>query len=66
MNPVTDPGLLGFASQAVCEMCHEHRALFRYELFSIRGSITGSCCLTCFPNLFRAAGDGETVKKIRR
>ena len=48
---------MGLAGQAVCEMCHGSIALFRYDLFSARGSLTGNCCLNCFPNLLRATTD---------
>ena len=54
MNAVADPNLPDLASQTVCEMCHGNAALFRYELFSTRASITGNCCLTCFLNVLRA------------
>jgi hypothetical protein len=63
VHAVTDLDLLGLASQTVCEVCHGNRALFRYELFSIRGSLTGNCCLTCFPTLLRATGDGARSGK---
>jgi hypothetical protein len=63
VNVVTDLELLGLASQTVCEMCHGNTAVFRYELFSTCGSITGNCCLTCFPNLLRTTGDDTRSAK---
>jgi hypothetical protein len=63
VNTVTDLDLLGLVSQTVCEVCHANTDLFRYELFSTRGSLTGNCCLTCFPTLLRATGDGARSAK---
>jgi hypothetical protein len=50
---VAGPDLLDFASQTICEMGHGNTALFRYELFSTRASITSNCCLACFLNVLR-------------
>jgi hypothetical protein len=68
VNALTDLDLLGLASQTVCEVCHRNTASFRYELFSTRGSITGNCCLTCFPNLLRATTDspGSVMEQAER
>jgi hypothetical protein len=60
MNAMTDLDWLGLALKTVCEVCHGNTASFRYELFSTRGSITGNCCLTCFPNLLRATTDSPS------
>jgi hypothetical protein len=57
---VTDRDLLSLASQTVCELCHSNTASFRYELFSTCGSLTGNCCLTCFPNLLKAMKGGAS------
>ncbi len=63
VNAVTDLDLLGLVSQTVCEVCQGNTALLRYELFSTRGSLTGNCCLSCFPTLLRATGDGARSAK---
>ena len=40
-------------SQAVCEKCQASSASFRYELFSDKCLVKGSCGVGCFLDLLR-------------
>jgi len=46
--------------ETTCELCRSNPASFRYELFSTKGLVAGSCCPGCFPDLLRAIPCSET------
>ncbi len=49
-------------SQTACEKCQASPSLFRYELFSDKCLVKGSCCAACFLDLLR----GRALSVTRR